>query len=245
MKWSVGLTTLRTPEREAQAIRTYRDLLCAGFQDDEIIVCTNTDPTVETKDKNSLADCIHWPTIGAFGNWVLTAWEIYLASPRADRYAIFQDDIELSLRLREYLEMLPFPFDGYLNLITYPENSMPTADELRLSDQHSIRPWYRARNEWGLGAQGLVFTNATLRKLFVSPSLVNYVHNNPTRSQDGIDGVVKTACKFMDIHEYVHPHSLIRHINSTSTLHHPDQPECYGFLGSQFDLMSLVAGQVA
>lgn len=169
----------------------------------------------------------HDVRVGAFGNWLLTAWELYLSNPHADRYAIFQDDIRASKNLKAYLEACPLPPKCYQNLCLYPKNHIAES-----------RGWYDAPSELGLGAQGLVFSNEAMQVLLASKYLVQ--HPKLPHGKAGIDGVVHSVMQWSGYSELVHYPSLIKHVNGESTLGHPPQPESVDFMGEDFDLMTLL-----
>lgn len=231
MKWSVGITTV--PERVYTTLPgTIESLMNAGFSS-QVAVCISSgtsslELTLPTRGKWAFFTNVHSRLGGAIGNWLLTAWELYLDDPHADRYAIFQDDIICSRGLREYLEATTTHTDGYWNCCTYPDN---------LKDFAANNPpegWTPAHSPLGLGAQGLVFTNEGIRALLKSPYFVDLVHQTPDRT--GIDGIVKSVMGWAGFTEYVHYPSLIAHVNSPSTLGHNPQPESAGFRGPNFDL---------
>jgi len=179
------------------------------------------------------APVIRYPAIRIVGNWILSAWELYIREPEADRYAIFQDDIVTCLNLREFLERSPFPKDGYLNLSTHPTN------------EKMGKGWVKS-NQCGKGALALVFDNDGLKALLGSPYLVGKVSNTTVAigatypgGQTSVDGAIVTAMKLAKRREYIHNPSLVQHTGYVSAMRNRPQPAIRTFSGEEFDALSL------
>ena len=181
MKWSYGVTTVEA-RRDSTLPRTLDSLARAGFDTPRLFV-----------DRGLLA----------FGNWALAAWELYIREPRADFYAIFQDDILACRGLRGYLERSS-PKAGYLNLYLIEDQPVPTLG------------WFHALRH-GKGAQGLVFSNNALCRLLSQSEFV--LHPRAVRSStSNIDGTVFRAMHNAGLKEWAHNPSLLQHINEGSTI---------------------------
>lgn len=204
-RWSFGVTT--TPQRihDGQLTRTLDSLAAAGFGDPIVFVDGSHGEAAGVPRASHRA-----VLLGAYGNWIVAAWELYLRSPYAERYAIFQDDLEAAAGLRHYLEQCTYPRRGYWNLYAAPENC----------DLLAGRPsgWHRS-NQRGLGALGLVFDNRTLRLLLADRHMVRRVRDE-RRGRKNIDGAVLWALRRHGVREYVHRPGLLQHTDEVSTLGH-------------------------
>lgn len=198
MQWSYGLTTI--PERGDLLARTLASLASAGFDS----------PLVFTDE----------PRLGVVGRWMLSAWELYLRNPWADRFAVFQDDLVTCRNVRAYLEQSPYPDKGYLNLYTAQSN-----------EGLAIEPgWFQSRDiatngtkklQSGRGALALVFSRATLATLFASRAFVDKPYDR-ARGDRSIDGAIVNAMNLAGWREYVHNPSLVLHTGKTSTMNKSD-----------------------
>ncbi len=171
-----------------------------------------------------------YPRVRTFGNFVLALWDLLLHDHRASHYALFQDDVACSKNLRGYLERVPMPSQGYLNLCTYPANQ-----DLAPAGKTG---WFRS-NQLGKGAQGLVLPRQAAVALLGSP----LVASRPTTAGpwwQNLDGCVVTALRAAGWSEYCHSPSLVIHTGDVSTLGHPPQPRAPSFRGEGFDLLALL-----
>lgn len=228
MKWATAITTI--PERLDTAFEpSFWSLIHAGFADldgSEMLVATTDQNWVGLRDVEP--DMVHKHSNGAFCHWFATAWELYCSAPHADRFAIFQDDILLPTNVRQYLDAIPYPANGYINLCCYPDNK----------PLEPTRGLHRASSSLGLGAQGLVFNNEAFCKLLSSEYLVMHPKLGEA-GKAGIDGVIKSALGWKGIDEYVHWPSLIDHLDDVpSTIGHEPQPPVADFPSVDFDCLS-------
>lgn len=211
MEWAYGVTTV--PSRfDTTLPGTLQSLAAAGFDKPWLFV----DGCFEhglPEWVPAFGNTCRMPAVRTFGNWVLAAWELYIRNPRADRYAIFQDDLIACKNLRKYLELCPYPDHGYLNLYLFPCNHL---------DQFG---WYPA-NQQGKGAVGLVFDRPALQELLASEHMVlrppdrtlRPVGGDWTKGQANIDGAVVTALRKAGWREFVHYPSLLQHTGDASTM---------------------------
>jgi len=243
MKWAYGVTTV--PERlDALLPQTLHSLALAGFGEPRLFVDgAETDVDYRHFD---LPITTRFPHVHAYPHWVLSAWELYLRSPEADRYAIFQDDLLAVRHLRQYLERTPYPANGYLNLYTFQESN-----ETLVRDKPP--GWYEASTldkseQWqtGRGAVGLVFDRAAMIALLDSGYLARRFHDYQGRDKGGtknglpraysrIDGAVVTAMNLNEWREYIHAPSLIQHTGKRSSLGSAKMPTAKTFPGETFD----------
>lgn len=262
--WSYGVTTV---DRNHHGIETKRlittlpttitSLKAAGFDNPHLFVdgCT-PDRAVEVKkwlkEEHGIDGgiSIRSPNIRTHGNWFLTAMELFIRSPNADRYAIFQDDFITYRNLRGYLEWCGYPDDrvtgdnysrcfregrGYLNLYTFPSNQT-----LAPRNQHggTIEGWYKS-NQFGRGAVALVFNRECLLTLLQSKHMVERPLD-AHRGHKAVDGGIVTSLKKEGWIEYVHTPSLTQHIGDISSMGNKPHLKAESFKGESFDAMELV-----
>lgn len=243
MEWSYGITTI--PERrETYLPRTVRSLQNAGFEAPIIFV--------DGAGESSGGLVCRGNRIRTFGNWFLALAELYVRKPLADRYVIFQDDMVTCKNLRQYLEQVPFPEKGYLNLLTMPlwnslkvlrenfsiarANSQPYPYSVPDSDDYI--GFYHS-NQNGKGAVANVFDQAGVRLLFQS----DHIFDKPKDQHKGhqcIDGAIISAMKKGGFIEYVHNPSLVYHIGDVSSMGHHKYPDATTFRGEDFDALDLL-----
>jgi hypothetical protein len=261
MQWATAITTCPS-RRHTPLATTINSLKAAGFIGDTEATC----PRIFVDGEHDLkgwstqyAPCPVTirtpPALKVAGSWVLTLYELYIRNPKADRYAIFQDDFVTYRNLRQYLEKCKYPDGGdrrvprgYWNLYTFPSNQ-------ELADQNKLgNGWFQSR-QTGRGALALIFDKFTVIKLLGTSYLVE-------RFQDliggwrSIDGGIVTALKNVGIKEYTHNPSLVQHIGHVSSFDKrkgvagddPNFPKytwfqsdyAKNFKGEQFDAMELL-----
>jgi len=223
MDWSYGVTTV--PERIDNLLqRTLTSLANGGFKNPLIFIDGLQSPHPSLVNYQCT---LRYPNIRTFGNWFLGAWELYIRNPKAERYAIFQDDLVTYANLRDYLESCKYPQRGYLNLYTFPENTR--TDRAR---------WYES-NQRGKGAVALVFDRETFQTLLSLRYLVDRV-TDPNRGHKSIDGGFVTGLKRVGWKEYVHNPSLVQHTGMSSTMGNAQHPLAPSFRGEDFDARKLI-----
>lgn len=241
LTWTCGVTTV--PERRDGLLHdTLMSLERGGFPSPRLFVDRSTYPWGESC-SGGRAQSIRDPRVGAYGNWVLAAWELFLRDPEADRYAIFQDDVICSANLRPYLDAAAYPERGYLNLYTFPVNQ-----ELCVEGHEG----FYLSNQRGKGACALVFSNLGMQTLLGSDHLVAHatdkrlMGNDPDsyRRTRNIDGAVIEAFKKSGWQEWVHNPSLIQHTGTEhSTIRGrnvPDNWKATSFRGEEYDCLELL-----
>jgi hypothetical protein len=168
--------------------------------------------------------------IRPMGHWLLSLWELFIRNPKADRYALFQDDILCCANLKAYLEQW-YPPCGYLNLITWPKNV----------DDSASQGWYKALQP-GKGGQGLVFDRETVEILLVQKRLVKKFQER-LNSHQALDGAVYEAMKNAGYSEWVHNPSLLYHTGAKGKTSikgdHRKQPLITSFLGENFNPLTI------
>lgn len=227
MKWSYGVTAV--PERVQNGLleKTLQSLFEAGFDKPRLFI---DGPLEVVPSWMSLYErTVHVPKVRTFGNWVLTAWELYLRDPHADRYVIFQDDFVTYRNLRQYLERCEYPEQGYWNLYTFSQNIKP------------LNGWYES-NQLGKGAVALVFNNKAIRTLLAQQYMVDRPLN-PNRGWKAVDGGIVSAYKLIGWKEYVHNPSLVQHTGLESSMGNRRHELAKTFKGEDFDALELLSGK--
>lgn len=229
MKWAYGVTTV--PSRKEDLLpATLVALQKAGFGSPRLFIDGEKDPT--TYAHLSLPITCRFPVVHASGNWYLALWELYIREPEADRYAIFEDDFITYCNIREYLEAVPYPEQGYCNLYTTPTNQLLAKDTIG---------WYRS-NQRGKGALALVFNQSAIKSLL---STSNFVHKSQERALNRrygyTDGAIVTAMKSTGYYEYVHNPSLVQHVGKVSAIGNPWLATAVSYRGPQFDALELLS----
>jgi hypothetical protein len=161
----------------------------------------------------------------AFGNWSLALYEMLTISPDCNRYAIFQDDIQMCLGVREYLEGMTWRPKTYLNLITYPGNGPPWADK-----SEGRKGFYKAPRH-GKGAQALVFDldgamDLLLSRRFMEHRTKTWIFGNQIVGRQDIDGQIHRAlCEELGYEELIHDPGLVTHrVDVPSSIREKRQP---------------------
>ena len=226
LRWEYGITTVKSRSKDLFP-RTLESLMNAGFDTPRVFVdgCTPSESDSIYKPYNlplTIRD-----NVRTAGNWVLSMYELYIRNPSAERYAIFQDDFVTVRNLRRYLELSPYPSEGYQNLYTFPSNQ-------------SIAPkdhqgWYPA-NQLGKGAVALVFSNEAVRTLLGQNYLVDRFQSN-TRGHKAIDGGIVESMKAKGWKEYVHTPSLTQHTGDVSSMGNSTHLKAISFPGENFNAL--------
>jgi hypothetical protein len=226
--WSYGITTV--PERFNTTFSvTLESLVNAGFDRPHLFVdrCVDDKPYLNL----GLPCTFHWANIRTYGNWMASLWELYISNPTADRYAIFQDDMIAYRGLREYLEVTPYPGEGYLNLYTYTGNHRKI--------QGKPVGWHRS-NQLGKGAVALVLNNKAAVDLLSHPRMVRRIQNKE-RSFRYVDGAIVEAFKKIGQTEFVHNPTLVQHIGDKSSMGNTYHGNSPSWAGDEFNAMELVS----
>lgn len=226
MDWAYGVTTV--PSRKTTLFsRTLDSLEKAGFPNPRLFIDGLEDPT--EYDSFGLERTTHYPTINTVNNWILSLWELYGRNPKADRFAIFQDDFVTYRNLREYLEQCPYPKEGYWNLYSFPVNE-------RLAKGQG--GWHLS-NQLGKGAVALVFDRAAVLTLLSANHISDRIQNK-SRGHKCIDGAILESMKQANYKEYVHMPSLVQHTGVESSMGSRKHKFSTSFRGEDFDVLELL-----
>jgi hypothetical protein len=241
MIWSYGITTV--PVRRYHLLpQTIASLRGGGFPEPRLFVDGDNDPKSWEAQFGLKVTCQDPPLL-VVGNWIVTLWSLYIRYPQADRYAVFQDDFIMSKNVREYLERVPYPNQGYLNLYTFLSNQRVCPKDKDGRDKigfykaaycDDTPPW-----QTGKGAVALVFSRDAVHTLLSARSLVckPSAAKKPTKA---IDGGIVTAMNNAGWCEYVHNPSLVQHTGKDSTIGNNEHRKASSFRGEDFNALDLL-----
>lgn len=233
--WACGLTTCRERFKNLSTMHTAESLYQAGFGDNLTIF--KDDSQLTPSEFVNFVSRQSEP-VGAFGNWLLGLWELFLRNPMADYFGMFQDDIRISKDVREYFEKTREHGQkkSYWNLFTMPATYRgPQNQELC---PEGLQGWYPS-NQMGRGALALIFDNNGVQNLLSSRNLVERA-NAATNRTRGIDQTVCETLKAVGYVELVHNPSLVQHVSESSTIGSPQYPQASSFRGEKFSALSLL-----
>lgn len=240
ISWAYGVTTVVKRLKDPLP-HTLKSLAKGGFNSPRLFIDGVESLTGLPYPYHNLPVTMHEsPNLGAWGNWILALWELYVRSPKAGRYALFQDDIITSRNIRQYLDECEYPNKGYWNLNTFPSNQDLAPGYVKGKAFGQVG-WYLS-NQHGKSATALVFSRNAVIALLQQEHIVRR-SLSAHRGQLNIDGGVVAAMKKAGYKEYVHNPSLIQHVNAPSTIGHGSYPLAESFMGENFDAMELLSEQ--
>src|SRR4051812_15694767 len=102
-EWACGVTTV--PERRGTLLpRTLGSLQRAGFPAPRLFADGVATPEEANWYGQTGCATVRCPIVRVAMNWTLGLWELYARQPRADFFAVFQDDVLVCRDAREYVE---------------------------------------------------------------------------------------------------------------------------------------------
>ena len=240
MEWQYGITTV--PSRKNNLLkRTIASLKLAGFVTPRLFVDGGRG---EDYENFGLEYTLRSNNVSCMGNWHSGMVELYHRNPWADRYAMFEDDFVTYKHLKEYLELIPYPHRGYLNLLTFRENEevirnkpfgFHKAAALRGGEILGGEPQTVAR-----GAVALVFSNEAIVALLSSM----YMFSDSKNGLHGwrrVDGRIADSLAMAGWREYIHNPSLVQHTGDITTLPgNYRHPYANSFISEDFDARELL-----
>lgn len=229
MHYCQAITTVDR-RRETLLPLTIKSLAQAGFSKPTLYADGISSRNAVHYERFNLRVVNRFPIVKPYGNWLLAVWEMHIREPRADRYAIFQDDVLACYNLAGYLSENPFPEKGYWNLYTNPWNERDI--------RHSVG-WHKSVMN-GRGALAYIFDRPAILAL-LSAELTTSHPQDQFKGHRAIDYVVYEALKSKGFTEYVHYPSLVQHIGSgASTIGHTTGDDSESFRGANFDAMKFL-----
>lgn len=230
LRWTYAVTSVDSRVNSLLP-KTLESLKAGGFDKPRVFVDNYSDAmAIELSKTIGLEVVNRYPRIHTYGNWLLTLLELFIRDPHADRYAIFQDDFTCYQNLKQYLDSVKYPPQGYLNLYTFPSNEdRAPADHIGFYES----------NQLGRGAVALVFSNEAVSTLLKQPHIFDKpkAARKPTKS---VDGAVIEALKKAGWKEYVHYPSLTQHHGEVSSMGNAKHPKSNSYKGDGFNAMDLL-----
>lgn len=225
--WSYGVTT--TPQRFDELLpQTLKSLANAGFGAPRIFIDGAPAGRHYPVYLEGYDTVVREPRVRAYCNWMLALWELYARQPKADFYALFQDDLLACKNLRQYLESCEYPAGWYWNLYLTPGER---------KELGSDRIGWHLSTQWGRGAVGLVFNRETTVDILSHRDLVERPQNE-LKGWKNIDGAVINALKKIGYVECVHHPSLLFHTGAITTIEdNRPHPDTDSFPGEDFDAL--------
>jgi hypothetical protein len=187
------------------------------------------------------------PPVRVYGNWILALWELYLRTPEAELFAVFNDDILLYKNLKSYLSERTVPFyplnpqykRGYVNLYTVPAAGRAI---LNKRDNGWVFGWHES-DQRGQGGAGLVFHHSAVVQLLQSPIMVQKPLLTNHKAWKNVDGSICDAMNALDFKEHIHYPSLIQLQTTESTIGNDPLPITDCWWGEAYDAMRLLDGE--
>lgn len=163
--------------------------------------------------------------IGAFGNFVLACWELYIRSPQSDFYFMFQDDVQLAFSLDWFLGLeIAERTDCWWNFYTTRETFVVRGNKGEAVRTLASPVGWSESAQRGQGALAMAFPNRVLRKILNATRLtMNCLH--PTKGNRDVDGAISDAMRAEKIVELCHTPSLAYHIGEESAIGHGRRPQ--------------------
>lgn len=250
MNWQCGVTTVEA-RRHDLLPRTLDSLVNAGFPLPRLFVDGSEDVEGYRRQFPTLLTTFRVPAVRAFANWALGLGELYLRDPKADRYAMFQDDIVCCKNLREYLDKVLYPAKGYWNLFTFMDNDVLVKGQSKgFMESAWSQPNSKNRSihQMGRGALALVFDREAVVTLLTHWHMVRRAYGPYAWYR--IDGGVVEAMNQAGFKEHIHNPSLVQHTGTVSSLHRDVRKrrnvskkwrlQACTFPGENFDAMELL-----
>jgi hypothetical protein len=241
MRWAYGVTTV--PERAENLLpKTLASLVAAGFDKPRLFIDGSEE--LRLYRQFNLECTFRFPKVRAYGNWIMGVWELFLRDPKAERYAMFQDDLITYPNLRQYLDACTYEDNTYWNLFTLRSNEPSFLKERGLPYPDKSHIGFYNSNQRGRGAVALVFSRQALMTLLNHQHMIDRI-NDTQRGHRAIDGGVVEAMTKAGYRELVHSPSLVKHIGEESIIgstdpDHMKQKPINLWNGDKFDAASLI-----
>jgi len=223
MKWVVGIQTCPR-EEDVYINHTIAGIHRAGW--DQITIFAEPNSPVPVGYPVTYRPCRY----GDWTNWVCAFFELFIANPDANAFVLFEDDITLSMHIRNYLDWAIPKLGrfGCLSLYTPPTH-------------HSDwKGWHdEADAGWALsGAQGMVFTRPSLQRFLSDPKILEYRFDEIGKKNAHKDCAIgKWACKKERV--LYHTPSLIDHRGIQSLIGTKNH-QAVDYVGDDFDCETLI-----
>lgn len=231
--WAVGVTT--APRKPATLFETIASIRSAGWHD----MLVFAEPDSQTSGLGQGVQIVRRSdTLGAWPNWILALSELYLRSPQADAYLLFQDDVILCEGVREYLEAELWPRERLAFVSLYCSAGY---------DSHSGRYAEPPSADGYIGALALAFPPQAVRSLLSSGLIWAHRLRPGTGGVNGIDFALGRWAAQRALPGLFHQPSLAQHIGDVSTVWpngtNTGRRRAGTFVGRDFDARRLLDNQ--
>ncbi|HUT94804.1 MAG TPA: glycosyltransferase [Thermoguttaceae bacterium] len=203
LAWAVGVLT--APRGRPTLHRTLNSLQEAGFPSVHVFAEPGSWIPQEFR---KLPVTTHGQELGNLGNFFTSLVALYMMNPRADCYALFQDDVEAARGLRRWCDCEFWPEDaGLVSLFTSRVYSDDAAG-WRVLKLGFFRTY---------GAQALVFRRDVLEQFLTDGASFRY----RKMQADGDDAVVGEWATRAGIGIAYHTPSLVQHVGTAAAISGP------------------------
>ena len=201
LSWAVGMLT--APREKSTIDRTLASLCRAGF--DQVHIFAEPGSRIPGEFRH-LPVTYQGRKLGNLGNFCTSLITLFMQEPRADCYAIFQDDIEVAAGLKTWCDTEFWPHGaGLVSLYTckiyYAETS-----GWRIVKPDMTRTF---------GAQAFVFRRDVLKEFLTDGRMFELHETHPGIGDDAVVGEFATR---RDIGIAYHTPSLIDHVGDVSAI---------------------------
>lgn len=241
MNWSYGIISCKQ-RIHTLLVKTLKELNKAGFDNPRIFLDGVLPSEIShflKEDRYSITT--RSPKVGAFGNWILALWELWIRHPKAERYALFEDDFVTYKNLRVYLETIPLNNNEYWNLYTFPVNQKLCP---RGEDKSKELVGFYPSNQMGLGAVALVFPKQAVEEILSNKRHIVTKPRHSVNSDRRHDGSIVELLTQKGFKELVHNPSLVQHQGMESTIQDKNKNWAaqlsLSFRGVNFDALELL-----
>jgi glycosyltransferase involved in cell wall biosynthesis len=200
LTWSVGLLTAPRPQPTIE--ETLSNLRAAGFPEIHVFAEPGSFVPAATP---GLFVTQHGRTLGNLGNFYSSLAALYMTEPRADCFALFQDDIEAATGLREWCENEFWPHGAGLVSLFTPRVFTAPHPGWRILNPGRFRTF---------GAQAFVFRRDALQRFLADERLLHQRQRQP----DGDDAAVGDWAARSGEGIAYHSPSLVQHLAVPSSI---------------------------
>jgi hypothetical protein len=228
MEWSIGITTCK--RKTSMINELVLQIVDNGW--DKITIYADAGSDAEPCDSTRVVyrDIVY----GCWTNWICGLMEMYCVDVNADVYIMFEDDIEMCMNLRPYLEHIIPSLDqlGVLSIYTPPHHAKKAKGLFCIHDES-----YRGGFMWG--TQAVLFTKTSLASFLSSKNVADHLRTETGRENKNRDSAIGMWAKQSGHRVYYHTPSLVQHADKESTIGH-EHHEALDFVGKDFDATALI-----
>lgn len=246
LKWAVAVTTCDRPEPTLS--RTVDSLISTGWKDIDLFSdgpISNSIPKNFFQRPNREGVRVHdRPTrLGAYGNFVCAASELFQTYSDRDYFLFVQDDVVFSKNCRAYLDatLSEKPKGAVWSL--YCSGTDYTDFDKKYGDAYG---WKETRRGWGMmGALTVVFSAADLISFLSSQSTWLHRITRGPKATRQVDAEIGLWAQNNRTPAMFHHPSLAQHIGEKSSIYPSikamsDRRSSVTFVGEDFDALSFL-----